>query len=384
VRSAHFARGLRVCFFGTYDSSYPGNRVLIEGLRRIGVEIVECHIPLWENTPIKGADYYGVWSLVRLGGRFALAMVRLLIQAMRAPACSVVITGFNGYFDLPAAKLVTWFWKGKLVFNPMMSMYDTLVLDRQRFREGTLLARLILWVERALYTLPDALLLDSRVHYQFFAEHLKCPWSKFRPMPFGADDRIFYPRPRPAPNGRFRVLFYGKYQPLQGVVWIVEAARLLQSDPAIDFCLIGTGPTWPEVQQRARDLGVQNIQFVKWVDFHQLPEVIARADVCLGIFGVSDKVDRCIANKVVQALAMRKAVITGYTKAMAEVLMDREQVIFCESGNPKALADAIAELKQNVNLRQQIADLGYDLFRQRFSPEAIGALARRYLEDLIA
>ena len=77
---------LRACFFGTYDSDYPGNRVLIEGLRRNGVNVIECHVPLWETTPIKQARYYGLLSLIRLGARFLLAVVRLVIKAARIPA----------------------------------------------------------------------------------------------------------------------------------------------------------------------------------------------------------------------------------------------------------------------------------------------------------
>ncbi|MGB9880157.1 MAG: glycosyltransferase family 4 protein, partial [Anaerolineae bacterium] len=224
---------------------------------------------------------------------------------------------------------------------------------------------------------------DSKTHFQFFADYLKCPWTKFRRLPFGVDDRMFYPRQQTRSDDHFQVLFYGKYQPLQGVVTIIEAAKRLENDPDVRFLVIGYGPTWHEVQQRAQELRVQNVRFLRWVDFDQLPEVISQADVCLGVFGVSDKIDRCIANKVVQALAMRKPVITGYTKAMGEVLNDREQVLFCERGNPQALAEAIVELKENADLREKIAAQGYEAFLQYFSPSAIGAMARRYLEEMI-
>jgi glycosyltransferase involved in cell wall biosynthesis len=377
-------KSLRACFFGTYDSEYPGNRVLIEGLRRNGVSVIECHVPLWETTPIKQAQYFGVLSLIQLGARFLVAIVKLVIQATRIPSCSVIITGFNGYLDLPLAKLIALFWRSKLVFNPMMSIYDTLVLDRKFFSEGSWRARLVLWLERALYKLPDALLVDSRVHYQFFVDKLNCPWSKFRQLPFGADDQLFSPRSSAQSDDHFQVLFYGKYQPLQGVKYIIEAAKQLEIDPSISFLLIGRGPTWPETERRARELQVENVEFLEWVDFGDLPEIIAQASVCLGIFGHSDKVKRCIANKVVQALAMRKPVITGFTEAMGEVLTDREHVLFCTPADGKALARAILELKQNSELRQRIADGGYSLFTQRFSPQAIGALAQTYLGDLIS
>lgn len=374
---------LRVCFFGTYDSNYPGNRVLIEGLRRHGVEVHECHVALWEKTPVKEARYFGLWSLVGLSARYIAAMKKLLLRVVHLPSYPVIITGFSGYLDLLLAKSIARVWKSKLIFNPMMSIYDTLVLDRQYFHPGSPMACLMLWMERTLYAMPDALLLDSKTHYQFFAEYLNCPWSKFRRMPFGVDDRIFYPREQTRLDNHFEVLFYGKYQPLQGVVTIVEAAKQLESDPEIRFLIIGYGPTWYEVQQRTQELGLQKVRFLRWVEFSQLPQVISQADICLGIFGISGKADRCIPNKVVQALAMRKPVITGYTEAMGEVFKDREHVLFCERGNPRALAEAIIELKQDVNLREKIATHGYEMFCQYFSPLAVGALARRYLEEMV-
>jgi glycosyltransferase involved in cell wall biosynthesis len=375
---------LRVCFFGTYDSTYPGNSVLIAGLRRNGVEVVECHVPLWQNTPVKEARYFTPWSMLRLGARFIVASVQLLIRAARTPPCSVVVAGFNGYFDLPMARLVAWRWKSRLVFNPMMSLYDTLILDRQRFHEGSVGACVVQWAEIALYKLTDALLLDSSIHYRFFADYLHCPWSKLRLLPFGADDTLFYPRADTSEAGRFRVLFYGKYQPLQGVTFIVEAAKLLEDDPCIEFLLIGHGPTLSEVEQRIETLAIRNVRLVRWIDFDQLPAVIAESDVCLGIFGVSEKVDRCIANKVVQALAMQKPVITGYTQAMGQLFADRQHVIFCPRGDPRALADAVRMIKEDASLRKTVAHGGYEFFRKRLSPEAIGAQARIHLETLAA
>ena len=34
---------LRVCYFGTYRAEYSRNRIMMEGLRKNGVEVIECH-----------------------------------------------------------------------------------------------------------------------------------------------------------------------------------------------------------------------------------------------------------------------------------------------------------------------------------------------------
>ena len=34
---------IKVCYFGTYRAAYSRNKIMIEGLRRNGVEVLECH-----------------------------------------------------------------------------------------------------------------------------------------------------------------------------------------------------------------------------------------------------------------------------------------------------------------------------------------------------
>jgi len=62
---------MTACLFGTYDRRHSANRLLRLTLARAGWDVVECHEPLWEETPSKGRRYFGAASLARLGDRFA-------------------------------------------------------------------------------------------------------------------------------------------------------------------------------------------------------------------------------------------------------------------------------------------------------------------------
>jgi hypothetical protein len=52
---------VRVLWFGTYSvgPGYPRNTVLIEGLRAAGVEVAECHVPLFRGAADKVAAVRG-------------------------------------------------------------------------------------------------------------------------------------------------------------------------------------------------------------------------------------------------------------------------------------------------------------------------------------
>jgi glycosyltransferase involved in cell wall biosynthesis len=119
-------------------------------------------------------------------------------------------------------------------------------------------------------------------------------------------------------------------------------------------------------------LELSNVTFRKPVPIYDLPDVISKSDVCLGIFGQTPKAQRVIPLKVYQALAMRKPVITGDTPAARSLLKDGESAILCPVGNPRALADAILLLRNNPDLCERIAEKGFQVFRERATSELIG------------
>ncbi|HEX2495401.1 MAG TPA: hypothetical protein VHK46_01070, partial [Gaiellaceae bacterium] len=124
---------MRVLYFGTYERRYPRNAQVISCLRRAGVEVVERHVPVWEGREQK-------W---RAGLSAALRLVVAQARLLRRPRveADAVIVGYPGHLDLPAARR---FARGRpVVFNPLVSLVDTLVGDRARFRPGSIPARLL-------------------------------------------------------------------------------------------------------------------------------------------------------------------------------------------------------------------------------------------------
>src|SRR3990172_8555409 len=124
---------LRVCYFGTYtlEEGYPRNRVMIEGLRKNGVEVIECHENLWEGTDekLKGikelsATWKFLWKLLR-------TYIRLIFRFRQAGYYDVIIVGYAGHFDIFLARLLNLFRRKPVIFDAFLSLYDTAVMDRQ-------------------------------------------------------------------------------------------------------------------------------------------------------------------------------------------------------------------------------------------------------------
>ena len=133
----------------------------------------------------------------------------------------------------------------------------------------------------------------------------------------------------------------------------------------------------------SKKLKTNNVAFTGWVNYEKLPEHLSKADVCLGIFGNTEKAMRVIPNKVYDALAMEKPLITMNSPAAREILNDGENCVLVPMANPKALAEAILMLKDDKNLRDKIAEKGYKLFQEKLNPKAIGKELKAILTELI-
>jgi glycosyltransferase involved in cell wall biosynthesis len=172
-------------------------------------------------------------------------------------------------------------------------------------------------------------------------------------------------------SNHIRVLFYGKFIPLQGIPYIIKAAKLLEKDRDIEFEIIGSGQLSENIKKLAQEMNIQNVSFIDWVNYRELPAHIQRADICLGIFGNTPKARRGIPIKVYEALSMKKPVITGNSPAAREVFDHKINSILCEMANSKALAESILLLKKDKKLREDIAEAGFQLYQNHFSTKQI-------------
>lgn len=137
------------------------------------------------------------------------------------------------------------------------------------------------------------------------------------------------------------VLFYGQFIPLHGVDTIIKAAQLLENE-CVQWVIIGKGQEESRIRRLIDLHPLENLIWIPWVPYHELVNCILRADVCLGIFGDSEKASRVIPNKVFQIIAMGKPLITRDSAAIRELLSPRMPGIYLiPPANSEALVAAI-------------------------------------------
>jgi glycosyltransferase involved in cell wall biosynthesis len=374
----------RVCYFGTYRTEYSRNQIMIEGLRRAGIEVVECSEPLWRGIEDRVQAASGGWRKPTFWMRFFGVYLRLLRRYRKVGDYDVLITGYPGQVDVFLARLLSWIRRRPLVWDVFMSIY-LIAVERELQRRSPAGIRLLRLLERTAARLPDCLVLDTSLYVRWFHETHGTPVERFRLVPTGADDRIFQPAATQSDRqGVFRVLYYGTFIPNHGVEFIIEAARLLRDEAGMQFELIGQGPDLPKAKRLVQEYGLENVCFVEWLEKEELVRRAAQADVCLGAFGATPQSLMTVQNKIYEGLAMRKPVITGDSEAVRQELEHGEQLYLCERKSGESLAEAIRILFANPNLCQKLAEQGYQIFTRRYSLLQNGRRFAAHLDELVS
>ena len=354
---------MRVLYFGTYERNYPRNAQVISALRSAGVEVTEHHEPVFEAR----RDNWAVrWTVA-----FRLFLAELRLRFSNHDVFDVVLVGYPGHFDVPHARRVA--GKRPLVFNPLISLHDTLVGDRSRFRAGLFTARVLSVVDRRALRLPDLVVADTDANAKFLAELGELPRERVQVCLVGAEDRLFHAGWRP--DEPFRVLFVGKLIPLHGMETILEAARLA---PELEVRVIGSGQLNGAMEARP-----PNVEWIEWIAYDDLPREYWGAGCALGIFGTSDKALRVIPNKAYHALACGTPLITSDTPAARELLRDGENALLVPPGDPAALAEAMRRLAADPELGRALSRGGLTVYEEQASEEVLGARWRSLLEELL-
>lgn len=370
-----------ICFFGTYESSFPRTITLKEACRQLKIKVLECHTPFWELKREK-VEYFSPTSIIKIIFQLILIYTRLAFRYMRLEDHDAVIVGYNGYFDMPLAKLLAKTRRKVLIYTPVFPLYETSVEDRGYINKDSKKSKAIHLIDEISCRLADLIIIETETYLNYYSKEFKIPKDKYFQIPLGADEINYFPRGENSPrndSNTFRVLFYGKFIPLQGIPYIIKAAKLLEKDRDIKFEIIGSGQLSKNIKNLAQELNIKNVSFIEWINYREIPDYIQRADICLGIFGNTPKARRGIPIKVYEALSMKKPVITGDSPAVREVFDHKVNSILCEMANPKALAGSILLLKNDKKLREDIAEAGFRLYQDRFSAKQ---LARKFEEAL--
>ena len=183
--------------------------------------------------------------------------------------------------------------------------------------------------------------------------------AKVTAMINNVDTAIFSPHPRTRTDDRIILLYPGSLNRHQGLDLAIDAIQaLVREFPKIELHIYGGGPALPDLKEQAQrlDLG-SHVQFFRGVPLHEIPQLMANADIGIVPKRAEGFGDQAYSTKIMEFMSQGLPVVLSRTR-IDQMYFDNSVAAFFESGNASDLARAIRQVLGDPGYRQQLSERG--------------------------
>lgn len=237
---------------------------------------------------------------------------------------------------------------------------------------GRWTTRVFLLVERILARVSTRIVAISESQADELAEQFRiCDRDRLEVIPLGLELDRFHPTSSAPLRPEFRaeigvgddpvVTIVGRLAPIKNHDLFLEAAaRLRTSGRRVVFLVVGGGTEEARLKERARDLDVGDcVYFLGWRS--DLDRIYAGSDLV-----VLTSNNEGTPVSLIEALAAGRAVVATDVGGVRDVLENGRLGILVPPGDASALAEAIAGLLDQPELRRELGSLGAAAAPRRF------------------
>jgi glycosyltransferase involved in cell wall biosynthesis len=207
----------------------------------------------------------------------------------------------------------------------------------------------------------------------------------------GVDTTVFRPE-RASREARQRLIggleagdcvavYAGLHGVAQGLDQVLEAlARAAGKGPVTAF--VGDGPERERLVRRGAELELRGVRFLEPVPRESVPELLASADIA--IVPLKIRLPGAVPSKIYEAMASGVPILLVAGGEAADIVREVGAGVVVEPGNVAGLADALAYLANDSELRRNMGRAGREAALRSFDRQNIADGFIRYLESVRA
>jgi glycosyltransferase involved in cell wall biosynthesis len=173
------------------------------------------------------------------------------------------------------------------------------------------------------------------------------------------------------------VLYAGLHGLAQGLEQVLDVAETLKNETALEFILIGDGPTKNELLDSAKRRNLNNVRFLEPRPASEMPALVAAADIVL--VPLKKYIPGAVPSKLYEAMASARPVILIAPGEAADIVCQHKAGFVVTPGSINDLAAAIRKLYTDSSLRRIYGQNGRRAAEQHFDRSKIAA---RFIEHL--
>ncbi len=236
-------------------------------------------------------------------------------------------------------------------------------------------------LERWLYRQVD-LIVPVTDHSERIIQQ-RCGSTPTKVVYNGIDPDHFINHKKSRSASGFTVGYVGSLGVIHDLETLVRAAKYCESDPEIQFVVVGDGGKREEFKRLLETYQPTNLCWEGLIPHDQVPRKIATFDIALNPVFPSRSFESIITVKFYEYLASSTPVIST-AKGLMEVVGNRSKAcITVKPQDPKAIQEQIMYLKNNPDLLDQMGRDGREFVIRNFSRKKMASLLSGTLKQLI-
>jgi Glycosyltransferase len=154
---------------------------------------------------------------------------------------------------------------------------------------------------------------------------------------------------------------------------ILDAAESLRSRPDIVFLLVGDGPEKARLVEQARLRSLDNIRFVEWRPFQEMPALFAACRATVVPLRKGELLKGTRPSKIFPALACESPVILSGEGESARLLLDNRCGIVVPPEDSSAFAAAVVRLADHPEEARELGRRGRVLVEREYGWDTLVA-----------
>jgi glycosyltransferase involved in cell wall biosynthesis len=248
-----------------------------------------------------------------------------------------------GWSDIFFIKILAILKKKKIIYDSLTINYED-YLDNYSESINLLKKKIYYILEKKSLNLADIVITDTNQHKRILKEEFKIKDVKL----IYINEKKKFIKKKIYKLDRIDLIFTGAFRNLHGIENIIKSFKIINLyNRKIYLTLIGSDYD-SKYKNIAKKLMVKNIYFFPRLKYKQMICKVEQSDICLGIFGESQKSQNVITHFLATASRLNKIIVTQNTSAAKEVFKNNENCHLINKPLVANLARKILLIAKNI------------------------------------
>lgn len=256
-------------------------------------------------------------------------------------------------------------WASKLFSLPILLEVNAPLYQERKKYNGISLDWLAKWSQHYCWKNADKVLPVTQVLANYIRE-IGVSEDKIQVIANGINEEKFLaptqkPKQLPDLSDKTVIGFVGFVRDWHGLDRVLDIMAKL-NDPSLFFLIIGDGPAVESLKAQAEALNLsQQIYISGIIQREHMPDWLAQVDVALQ----PDVVAYASPLKMLEYLALGKAIIAPNTANIRELLVDEHNALLFNTDSTPTFSDCLARMLKDKHLSHQLAEQAAQTIAQK-------------------